>query len=137
MKKARKIHYPKDLPIVSLRQEIIDAVRELGEECNEKHQNMPENLAYSPTAELLENRGYAMDAWADELDNVEIPEVVEEPEGEEPTPDDFQTGNDAQDDEDYEEAQDAWDEKQSEWQEYEDAKTTALEEFKGCEPEIE
>lgn len=114
----------------SNKEEIISTIREIGEQCSEKHQNMPENLASSPTAELLENRSYAMEAWADELEQVEIPEEVDEPDMEP----DFDM---CENEDDIMEAEETYNQSVSDWEEYQDAVVTALEEFKQCEPEIE
>lgn len=59
---------------------IIEEIRSLGEEQQEKADNQPENLHGSSGHELLENRASAMEAWADELDGVEAPEEPTEDE---------------------------------------------------------
>jgi len=79
--------------VESLQQQVQDLagqIRELGEECQEKHDNMPDSLQDSETGELLTSRAEAMESAADELegidfDNFEEPtddEVREELEGE-------------------------------------------------------
>lgn len=79
-------------------QEIIDELRELGDEQADKIYNMPESLQESPTAELLQERCDYCCEMADELEAVDIePEVEEEPEE-----DDFD------DNEEYEEAHSDW-----------------------------
>jgi len=45
-------------------------VRALGEEQQEKLQNMPDSLQYAPSGELLQEREEAMTAWADEIDEI-------------------------------------------------------------------
>ncbi len=57
-------------------EDITTRIREVGEQCQESLDNMPENLQYSPTAELLQERVDAMECWADELENIEIPDMV-------------------------------------------------------------
>jgi len=54
--------------------EISDRIRELGEQCQESLDNMPESLQESPTGELLQERIDAMDEWAEEVDCVNTPE---------------------------------------------------------------
>lgn len=54
-------------------------IRSLGSEQGEKVYGMPDSLQSSPTAELLQEREAACDAWADELDNVDFT-VDEKPE---------------------------------------------------------
>lgn len=51
---------------------IIDEIRGLREECEEKRSNMPEQLQDSETGELLGERAEAMTAWADELTTVDF-----------------------------------------------------------------
>ena len=72
-------------------EEIANDVRALGEEQEGKRQNMPDALQYSPTGELLEERAQSCEVWADQLENIEIPDDVEEPddEPEEPEETDF------------------------------------------------
>jgi hypothetical protein len=55
---------------------IIEDIRQLGSEQEEKHQNLPDNLQYSGTGELLEGRAQACEEWASELEQVEKPEEV-------------------------------------------------------------
>jgi len=55
---------------------LIQDIRDLGEEQTEKHGNLPDNLQYSATGELLEGRASACEEWASELEAVEAPEEV-------------------------------------------------------------
>ena len=52
-------------------QELSDKARELGEECTNNLDNMPEALQESPTGELLTERASAMEELADNLDSVD------------------------------------------------------------------
>lgn len=61
--------------------EIVMEIRALGEEQEEKLNNMPDSLQQSPTGELLENRASACEDWAGELEEVDL-------EKEEPTEED-------------------------------------------------
>jgi hypothetical protein len=71
-------------------EEIATEIRDLGCECEEKIQNMPESLQSSPTGEMLQERYDACEAMADELDNIEVPDEFDGPNGsdepEEPDP---------------------------------------------------
>jgi len=49
-----------------------EQARELGSECEESLQNMPESLQQAPTGELLEQRVSAMEAWASELECADV-----------------------------------------------------------------
>jgi len=46
-------------------------LRSLAEDTEEKRENMPENLYYSQTGEMLEERANAVNEMADELDNID------------------------------------------------------------------
>lgn len=48
---------------------IAEEARSLGEEQNEKFNNMPDSLQQGDTGQLLEERAAAMEAWADSLEN--------------------------------------------------------------------
>ena len=60
---------------------ICDEIRMLGEEQEEKLNNMPDSLQQSPTGELLEGRSSACEDWVGELEEVDL-------EKEEPTEED-------------------------------------------------
>ena len=49
-------------------EEVIYDMEELRDEQEEKRENMPENLAYSPVAELLQERYDDLDSWINELE---------------------------------------------------------------------
>lgn len=53
---------------------IASDIRELGEEQQEKFDNMPEGLQQGSTGEMIEERACNCEAWADEVENVEVPE---------------------------------------------------------------
>lgn len=48
--------------------------RDLGSECQDKFDNMPEGLQQGDTGQLLEERAQAMEQWADDLEGVDISE---------------------------------------------------------------
>lgn len=54
----------------SMRDELVENLRQLGEEQSDKQSNLPDNLQYSSTGELLTSRADACDNIADEFDNV-------------------------------------------------------------------
>jgi len=53
-------------------EEKAERLRELGEEQQEKHDNMPENLEYSPVAELLGERAENCEQMADDLESIDM-----------------------------------------------------------------
>lgn len=55
----------------ALKERVSEALRELGQECQEKVDNMPDSLQHSPTGELLQERADACDSAADEVENIE------------------------------------------------------------------
>lgn len=55
-------------------QEIAADIRTLGEEQQDKLDNMPEGLQQGSTGELLEQRADACNTWADEIEGLEEPE---------------------------------------------------------------
>lgn len=77
---------PRD-DIEAARDEAVNMAEELRDEQQEKLDNMPESLQYSPTGELLQERHDALEAFIDELQGVEIPDEVEEPDDEPDLPD--------------------------------------------------
>ena len=60
------------------RDEIAGELREMGEECSEKRDNMPEGLQDAPTGELLQERADACESAADEIENMECPQEWQE-----------------------------------------------------------
>lgn len=66
----------------SLRDEWAAEARSIGEEQQEKFDNMPEGLQQGDTGQMLECRANACESWADEIENVEIPDREDFPEGE-------------------------------------------------------
>lgn len=66
------------------RQSIADDIRSLGEEQQEKLDNMPEGLQQGSSGETLQSRVDACEDWASEIEAVEVPEKPDEdaePEG--------------------------------------------------------
>ena len=59
-------------------EDIAGQLRELGESCQEKHDNMPDSLQDSETGELLQSRAEAMESAADELEGIDIDAPDEE-----------------------------------------------------------
>ena len=53
---------------------IASDIRQLADEQQEKYDNMPESLQSGPTGELLQEREEALNAWADELEAIEVDE---------------------------------------------------------------
>lgn len=58
--------------------EWVDRAREIAEECREKFDNMPEGLQQGDTGQLLEERAEAMDAYADELESIDLEDMDED-----------------------------------------------------------
>jgi hypothetical protein len=85
-------------------QELAGRIRELGNECEEKRSNMPENLQDAPSGELLETRKNNCESWADEIEGLNKPD--------EPNEEDIRAGierEEGQSDDAYKAAQDeAW-----------------------------
>ena len=53
---------------------IASGIRELGEEQEEKRQNMPDSLQDAPSGEILQNRYSSCGEWADNLENLDFEE---------------------------------------------------------------
>lgn len=62
----------------STRDEIAQEIRDLGEECQESLDNIPESLRYAPSGEMLQERIDACEIWANELDGIDIDDDWEE-----------------------------------------------------------
>ena len=58
----------------SLRDDLAQQARDLGQEQSDKRDNMPEGLQDGPTGEMLQERADACETWADAIEAVEIPE---------------------------------------------------------------
>lgn len=56
------------------RDDIAQAIRDLGEEQQEKYDNMPEGLQQGPTGELLQGRAESCEQWAEEVESVDCPQ---------------------------------------------------------------
>lgn len=52
--------------------EIVERIRELANEQDEKKNNMPDSLQEGPIGEILSNREQSLNDWADELEGVDI-----------------------------------------------------------------
>ena len=52
--------------------EITDRIRQLGEECQEKFDNMPEGLQQGDTGQTLENRVSSCEDWAGNLEGIDL-----------------------------------------------------------------
>lgn len=61
----------------SARDDIVSELETLRDECQDKHDNMPEQLQDSGSGELLQNRVDSLDEFIDELNDVDL-EVDEE-----------------------------------------------------------
>lgn len=55
-------------------EDLKNEVSELADETEEKRENMPENLYYSPTAEMLEERAQAVRDFESELESLDVEE---------------------------------------------------------------
>lgn len=97
------------------RDSIAEDIRALGEEQADKLSNMPDSLQSSPSGETLQNRADACEAWADDIESVEIPEA----------PDDDEEPAAADPDADDDDAEDPQ-------EEYQAAIEAALEEIQNC-----
>ena len=56
----------------SMVEDAMEQIRALGEECDEKLNNMPEGLQEGPTGELLQNRYDECETMADELEQIDL-----------------------------------------------------------------
>lgn len=56
----------------SVLEDIVQRIRELSDEQEEKKNNMPDSLQQGPTGELLQNRADELSGWADELDGLDM-----------------------------------------------------------------
>jgi DNA polymerase III delta prime subunit len=56
-------------------QDIAERIRELGQEQEEKRDNMPEQLQDAPSGEMLQNRYDECESWADRLENADFSEL--------------------------------------------------------------
>lgn len=63
--------------IESERDRIADEVRSLGDECQEKLDNMPEGLQQGDTGQMLQERVDACEQFASDLESQDIPEKEE------------------------------------------------------------
>lgn len=68
---------------------LIQDIRNLGDEQEEKYNNMPDGLQQGDTGQLLEGRKSSCDEWADELEAVELPDEVSDDDVEDKITDDY------------------------------------------------
>lgn len=73
---------------------VAEEIRTLGQEQQDKFDNMPEGLQQGDTGQLLEERAYECESWADELDR-----IADELGDGEPAGDDDENGDDEDDEE--------------------------------------
>lgn len=71
--------------------EIKDELETLQSETQDKRDNMPEQLQEAPTGELLQNRIDSLQEMMDEIDNITIPDALEEGEGDQSEIDNFES----------------------------------------------
>ena len=76
--RIRTLELDDDLP--DARDELVSEIQELGEEQQEKLDNMPDSLQYSPSGEMLQERIYGCETWAQELEGVDLEEDEDEEE---------------------------------------------------------
>ena len=75
-----------DEELRSMREDLAQQIRDVGQEEQDKYDNMPEGLQQGDTGQMIEERAQACESIADELDNVDLddaPEELEEDELEE------------------------------------------------------
>ena len=78
--------------IEEVKQEAADRIREIGEECREKFDNMPEGLQQGSSGELLEQRADSCEEAADAIESLDQPD-----ENDFDNPDEFADGSDEYD----------------------------------------
>ncbi len=65
-------------------EDIASRLREIGEDCQSKRDNMPESLQDSDTGSLLEERAQAMETAADEFESIDFDDAPDEDPDENP-----------------------------------------------------
>jgi len=58
-------------------EDIASEIRQLGDDQGDKYDNMPEGLQQGDVGQMLEERRDACEAWADEIENVDVEDVDE------------------------------------------------------------
>jgi rubrerythrin len=66
-----------DTTVEDIASDIIEAIRELSEEKQESFDNMPEGLQQGETGERLQEAADELSNWADEFDNIDLPDYPE------------------------------------------------------------
>jgi hypothetical protein len=84
--------------IESMKDDAASRIREIGEECREKFENMPEGLQQGSSGELLEQRADSCEEAADAIESLDQPD-----ESDFDNPDEFEEGSD-----DFEAALEEW-----------------------------
>jgi hypothetical protein len=84
--------------IEDIKQDAANRIREIGEECREKFDNMPEGLQQGSSGELLEQRAESCESAADEIECLDSPD-----ENDFDNPEEFTEGSD-----EYNEALEEW-----------------------------
>ena len=123
-----------------MRDDLVQEIRDLADEQEEKIQNMPEPLQYSPTGEMLQERYDELTAWADELEGVDFPDIVDEPTDEptEPSESDYAMDTD-EGKEEFESAMEDYDteltdfeDSVNDYDEYINEKDSAIDDLTAC-----
>ncbi len=78
-------------------EDIAQRLRDLADECTEKHDNMPEGLQQGDSGQLLEERADMCNSAADELDGIDFEDFEEPGEWELPDADDGESEEDYDD----------------------------------------
>lgn len=63
--------------LIGLRDGWVESIREIGQECQDKFDNMPDGLQQGDTGQTLEERAQAMEQWADDLEAVDLDDAPE------------------------------------------------------------
>lgn len=61
----------------SFRDEIVEEIQGMYDECDEKFNNMPDSLQSAPSGETLSNRMEELESWKSEIEGIECEEVGE------------------------------------------------------------
>lgn len=105
--------------IESRLEEIASEIRDIAQEYRDAKDAMPENLQYSPTAELCEENADALESWADEVEQAiqSCDDKPEEPEEPEPLDDDASDDDREDQEAEYQEAKAEYDDALNRWHE--------------------
>jgi len=114
------------LSFEGLKEDILGQVEELREETQSSLDNMPDQLQYSPTGELLQERVDALDSAESDIECIDEPDDAEEFDREEFDREEFD-GSDIDDEDDRLEAEEEHDEEQDELERQHDQEQSDLE----------